>query len=156
MKVVAHGDVDAYCEAHGMDITERHTGRLEDYSGHGLVVVTDNCADKNEYYWLKYKFLKRRIVLLSTHWEDRDLSDFVDYMNTRDLETRRTHPGGRPLFGTRSEEEMAVVRRIFELRDAGVTMRKIAEDPGVRYADGRKIPVSTIQVILGNRGRYDV
>lgn len=155
MRVVAHGDVDAYCDAHGMVIVERYTGKLEEYNGSGFVIVTDNCADKNEYYWLKYQLLHRRVILMSTHWEDKDLSDFIEYMAARDAEKKKKPKrGGRVLFGKRSEAEMAAVRRIFELRDAGHTLRQISDDPEVRYPDGRQIPVSTIQVILGNRGRY--
>ena len=58
------------------------------------------------------------------------------------------------MFGTQSEEAMAVTRKIFELRDAGYTLRQISEHPEVGYLDGRKMSVSTIQVILKNRSRY--
>jgi hypothetical protein len=153
MNVVAHGNVDAYCEAHGMQITERYVGRLEDYRGKGLILVTDNCSDKNDYYYLKYRLRMRGIELVSLWWHDQGIEEFLEYKMRRDAE-HRARNGGRRLFGMQSEEAMAVVRRIFELRDAGKTMRQISDDPEVKYPDGREIPVSTIQVILRNRGRY--
>ena len=153
MVVVAHGNVDAYCEAHGMVIGERYTGSLEEYRGNGLILVTDNCADKNDYYYLKYRLRMRGIELVSTHWHDPAIEEFLAYQERRDAEQRRRR-GGRRLFGTQSEEAMAVVRRIFELRDAGKTMREIAADPEVCYTDGQRMTVSTIQVILSNRERY--
>jgi len=153
MVVVAHGNVSEYCEAHGLTIGSRYEGKLEEYSGDGLILVTDNCADKNDYYYLKYRFRMRGIELVSTHWHDQGVEDFLEYKMKRDAE-RRVKKGGRRLFGLQSEEAMAVVRRIFELRDAGCTLRQISDDPGVKYPDGRKMPVSTIQVILKNRERY--
>lgn len=154
MIVVAHGDVDLYCESHGMTIGERYSGKVEEYTGNGVILVTDNCADLNDYYYLKYMLRMRGIELVSTHWHDRGVEDFVAYMAQRDAE-RRVKRGGRRLFGLQSERDMVVVRKIFSLRDAGYTLRQISDDPGVTYADGRQIPVSTIQVILRNRGRYD-
>ena len=149
MNVVAHGDVSAYCKEHGYVIVERYKGKLEDYRGRGLVIVTDNCADKNDYYYTKYRLLRRRVVLLSTHWEAAELSDFVLYMNERDAEERRGKYRGRPRFGETPEE--ALIRdRIYELRDAGWTLKRIAEE--VRRPDGRTMGISTIQVILKNRG----
>ena len=153
MVVVAHGNVDEYCEAHGMTIGSRYSGKLEEYSGSDLIVVTDNCSDKNDYYYLRYLFRARGIELVSTRWYDPSIEEFLAYKGKRDAE-RRVKNGGRRLFGMQSDEAMAVVRRIFELRDAGYTMRQISDDPGVRYTDGRKMPVSTIQVILRNRERY--
>ena len=46
---------------------------------------------------------------------------------------------------------MAVVERIYELHDAGKKLREIAEDERVSYLDGRKMSVSTIQMIIKNR-----
>ena len=45
--------------------------------------------------------------------------------------------------------------RILELRDAGYTYQKINEDGEVRHPDGRKLGISTIQVILKNRKDYE-
>lgn len=153
MIVVAHGDVSEYCESHGMTIGERYIGKLEKYDGKGLIVVTDNCSDINDYYYLRGILRGKGVELVSTHWHDPAIEGFLAYKEKRDRE-RRTGKGGRRLFGMSSARDMKVVHRIFELRDAGVTMRGISEDPEVRYADGRKISVSTIQVILKNRARY--
>ena len=162
MRVAIHGDtaaLTAYCEAHGMTIVEEYDGDLEYYNGDCLVLVTDNCKDKNEYYYLKYKLLKRKIELVSTHWCDCAISDFVAYM----IAQKNVRHGGRVMFGYRrvngeSVEDpvaMAAVRRIFELRDAGCSLKKISADPEVHYTDGRDLPVSTIQVILRNREKYE-
>lgn len=153
MIVVAHGDVCDYCEAHGMTIWAQYIGRLEDYPGPGRIVVTDNCSDKNDYYYLRGIFRSKGFELISTHWYDPSIEEFLEYKQKRDAE-RRVKRGGRRLFGLQSVRDMEVVRRIFELRDAGKTLRQISADPGVTYADGRQIPVSTIQVILSNRERY--
>lgn len=153
MIVVAHGKVDDYCASHGMTIGERFVGKIEEYTGGGLIVVTDNCSDKNDYYYLRGIFRKKGIELVSTHWYDPAIEDFLEYKERRDAEGR-AKKGGRPLFGTQSDRDMVVVRRIIELRDAGMTMQRISDDPEVRYADGRQISRSTIQVILNNRERY--
>lgn len=162
MRVAAHGDVEAYCKKRGMAIVERYDGKLDDYNGDCLILVTDNCRDKNEYYYLKYKLLKRKIELVSTHWCDCVIADFVAFMEQREREDRREKSGGRLMFGFKREDSaivedpvaMATVRRIFELRDLGWKYREIAEDDGVCYPDGGKLPLSTIQTILKNRSRY--
>lgn len=166
MRVAIHGDrekLEEYCEAHGMTIVEEHDGDPVDYHGDCRVLVTDNCSDKNEYYRLKYKLLKRKIELRSTHWCDCAIADFVEYMVCEDKRNRREKHGGRVMFGYRrlhgkvvvDPMAMAVVRRIFKLRDAGLTLKKIAADPDVCYVDGTDLPLSTIQTILKNRSRYE-
>jgi len=153
MNVVAHGKVDDYCAEHRLRIVERYTGKLEDYEGRRGIVVTDNCSDQNDYYYLRDMFRSRGVELVSTHWFNEDIECFLEYKRFRDTE-RRVKKGGRQLFGTQSDRDMAVVRRIIEMRDLGYTLRRIADAPDVCYADGRRMAVSTIQVILKNRGRY--
>ena len=156
MFVVAHGDVAEFCEKHGFVICDTYTGKLEDYKGQGLVVVTDNCADKHEFYYMKLLFMRKKITLLSTHWEDESISDFVQYIRTRE---NKSGIGGRLAFGfTRNgltPDGKKIAQRIFELRDAGMKYSEIQNDPGVRHLDGRKMSISTIQVILKNRGKYE-
>jgi hypothetical protein len=53
------------------------------------------------------------------------------------------------------DERMAVVKRIFELGDQGYTLRQIQADEDVHHDDGRKLAISTIQLILKNRKDYD-
>lgn len=160
MHVVAHGNVDVYCESHNMQITERYEGKLENYTGSGLIIVTDNCSDINDFYCLKLKLMRKKITLISTHWEDKALSEFVEYLKKAD---KRSLNGGRLPFGFRrvkgkivhNEEAFKIARRIIELRDEGETYKSITEDPGVHHLDGRKMGISTIQVILSNRSKYE-
>jgi intein-encoded DNA endonuclease-like protein len=53
------------------------------------------------------------------------------------------------------EEGREVVRRILELRDSGCAYREIREDAGVHHRDGRKLSISTIQIIVKNREEYE-
>ena len=156
MIVCAHGEVSEFCEKSGMTIYEHYTGDLESYEGTCPVIVTDREMTKNEYYYLKMKLLRRRIELVSINHCDKDLSEFVAYLNQRQ---RKEKHGGRLPFGFTStgvdEKKMAVVRRILELRDAGYTYKQIQKDPDVHHGDGRELSISTIQVILGNRSKYE-
>ena len=162
MNVAAHGNVDAYCEAHGMTIVERYAGDVSEYAGRCGVLVTDNCEDQNEYYYVKYKLMLRKIELVSTHWGDAGVEDFVRYLGERELLNRKKYTG-RAAFGFKRvggvdmiiPEAREIARRIIALRDAGVSFRKIVEDEGVHYLDGRKMSISTIQVILKNRSKYE-
>lgn len=156
MIVVAHGDVAEFCERNGMVIGSAYIGKLEDFHGSGAVVVTDNCESKHDFYYLKLRLMRRRVTLLSTHWYDSDLRDFVAYVQERES---KKSAGGRLPFGyTRNgllPEGKKIAQRIIALRDAGVTYAKIQNDPEVHHLDGRKMSISTIQVILENRERYD-
>lgn len=146
MLVCAHGEVSEYCESHDMIIVERYGGKIEDYDGCCCVLVTDREMSSAEYCFLKGQMLARGVDLVSTRYADTEVLDWGFAP-----EQKR---GGRPKFGERSEAEMAVVRKIFELKDSGATYREIQDDENVCYLDGRKIPISTIQVILKNRDSY--
>ena len=148
MIVCAHGEVTEYCESRDMIIMERYTGDIENYCGVCPVLVTDREMSSGEYYYLKGKMLARGVELVSTRYVDTE--NLVQGTVKEVSEKRR----GRRKFGDGSEAEMAVVRRIFELRDAGVTMREISEDPEVHRMDGERMSVSTIQTILNNREKY--
>ena len=151
MIVCAHGEVSEYCKNHGMTICDQHIGDIEEYQGVCRVLVTDAPMGENEFYALKLKMLKRGVELVSIDHSDEAMSEFVSYLA---MQSRGGNGGGRPRFGSGSKAEMAVVRRIFELRDAGCTLREISESPEVAYLDGRRISVSTIQGILRNREKY--
>lgn len=152
MIVCAHGEVSEYCKNHGMTICDQHIGSIEEYKGVCRVLVTDAPMGENEFYALKLKMLKRGVELVSVDHSDEAMSEFVSYLA---MQSRGSSGGGgRPRFGSGSEAEMAVVRRIFELRDAGRTLREISADPEVVRSDGRRISVSTIQGILRNREKY--
>lgn len=156
MIVAAHGNVSEFCEKAGMTVYEKYEGDLESYNGSCPVIVTDQQMSKNEFYYLKCKLLRRRVELISVHHCDRELSEFVAYI---DMMERREKHGGRLPFGFVKggvdEKKMAVVRRIFELRDTGHTYKQIQKDPDVHHGDGRELSISTIQVILNNRSKYE-
>lgn len=160
MVVVAHGEVDAYCNEHDMIIGDRYDGDLLEYKGRYAVVVTDAGVSKNEYFYMKYKLLLRKVELISVKWASVELSEFVVYC--AEQESKRRKKSGRVRFGSQRRggmivddpAGMRVVNRIFELRDSGATYERIRNDEGVHHLDGRKMSISTIQVILGNRDKY--
>lgn len=150
MIVCAHGEVSEYCESRDMIVVEQYTGEIENYGGVCRVLVTDQDMSPTEYYYLKGKMLLQGVELVSVRYVDSEnLSQGV----VREVAEKRGSLGRRK-FGDGSEAERAVVDRIFELRDAGYKLRAISDDPKVRYLDGRKMPISTIQVILKNREKY--
>lgn len=150
MIVCAHGEVTEYCKNRDMIIIERYTGDIENYGGVCRVLVTDQDMSAGEYYFLKGKMLARGIELVSTQYVDMEN---LSYDKVQEVYEKR--PGaGRKKFGTGSAAERAVVDRIFELRDSGCTLKEISEDERVSYLDGRKMALSTIQVILKNRDKY--
>ena len=160
MLVCKHGEVSAYCAERDMVICEQYTGNLEDYDGNCRVLVTDQRMGENEYYFLKGKLLARGVELVSIWYKDNKLlSEFLAYQ----AERRKENYNGRQPFGfqrkngevTENPEMMKVVRRILDLRDAGMSYRLIREDEGVHHPDGRKISVDTIRQIIKNRGRYE-
>ena len=150
MIVCAHGEVSEYCESHDMVIVGRYTGDIEGYNGVCPVLVTDQDMSQGEYYFLKGKMLARGVELVSTRYPDsKNLAKY-------EIPKKPTKYGGRQRFGTGSDFERAVIQRIFELADAGKTLREIAADEKVGYLDGRKMSISTIQLIIKNRGKYEV
>lgn len=150
MIVCAHGEVSEYCENRDMIIVEQYTGEIENYGGVCRVLVTDREMSPGEYYYLKGKMLAQGVELVSVRYID---TENLSHGVVKTVQEKRPARGHRK-FGDSSETEMAVVRRIFELRDLGFTLRAISEDEQIRYLDGRKMPISTIQVILKNREKY--
>lgn len=160
MIVCGHGNVSDFCAERDMVVCERYEGDLSDYRGSCTVVVSDQDMSEGEYYYLKGSLLNRGIELISTRYKDNPaMLEYLAYMKER----QREKYGGRQPFGyyrrngevIENPEMMAVVRRILELRDAGITLRGIQEDAGVHHPDGRKISISTIQQIIKNRDRYE-
>jgi hypothetical protein len=153
MKVCANGVVADFCKNHGMEIVEHYVGDIENYDGNCRVLVTDKELEKYEYYYLKGKLLAQGVELISTKsWSAEPKEE---------VESKRK--GGRYMFGfhqtngevTLHDNGRVVVKRILELRDAGYTYREIQNDPGVHHPDGRMIGISTIQIILSNREKYE-
>lgn len=156
MLVCAHGDVAKFCESHDMIICSTYTGELRDYRGVIRVLVTDSDMSESEYYFLKGELLASGVELISTrHKDDKLFTDYLIYANDR----RKEKYGARVSFGYYREngrivehpQNILVVRRIHELRDAGLTIRAIREDDSVRHPDGRKLSISTIQKIIKKR-----
>lgn len=156
MLVCAHGDVAEFCEERDMIICSVYTGELRDYRGICRVLVTDSDISEGEYCLLKGELLASGVELISTRYTDNKL--FADYLicaNSR----RKEKYSARVSFGYYREngrivehpQNILVVRRIHELRDAGLTIRAIREDEGVRHPDGRKLSISTIQKIIKKR-----
>lgn len=161
MIVCTHGNVDNFCRNRYMVPVCRYEGNIEDYSGVCRILVTDSVISEREYYSLKSKMLSQGVELVSTLYED---SEFVSQIIVENLEkNRREKHGGRYKFGFQNvdgelkltEKGRAVVKRIFELRDAGCSYHTIRRDVGVRHLDGRMLAVSTIQIILENRKVYE-
>jgi hypothetical protein len=160
MMVCAHGDVSEFCMARGMEICETWSGDIAKYDGVCRVLVTDANVSEYEYYYLKGFCLARGIELISTRYEDdKLLVGYLHYENSRRKEKLRTRqPFGWKVSGgvvVESPEEMAVVRLILKLRDAGLTLREITEDERMVRPNGARLSMSTIQNIIKNRKNYD-
>ena len=159
MVVCAHGDVTEFCKNHELLILEHHDGTLDDYKGKCPVVVTDQKMTREEYDTQKCVLFGRGIELVSVDWTD----DEVILRLLRNQIISRKNRSGRQMFGYSRKNGMvmenpalfAVARRVIELRDAGCSYREIQADPDVRWTDGREIAVSTLQVIVKNRTRYE-
>lgn len=160
MRVCAHGDVAAFCRDHEMVICETWGGSIESYRGDCRVLVTDQSMTENEYYFLKSRLMARGVELVSTHHkDDESMVGFLVYANERDKQRYvRRLPLGRRWSGGEVVEDadgMAVVARILELRDGGLTYREIREDEKVRRPDGKMYSLSTIQSVVKNRKFYE-
>ena len=159
MLVCAHGAVSDFCKEHGMVIAEYFYGNVEDYSGVCPVLVTDAIENESEYYYLKGKMLARGIELISVKHKDCDkMLAYLAYEAKRDSEDRKKY-GGRRIFGFDAngltEHGRVVVGRILELRDMGYKYRQIQSDSGVHHPNGNSLSISTIQIIVKNREKYE-
>lgn len=160
MIVCGHGNVTDYCKKRDMVIGEIWTGDIEKYNGPFHVLVTDREMSESEYYFLKGKMLASGIELISTRYKDNKLmTDYLSYQAAQ----RKERYGGRQPFGyyrrngvvVENPAMMYVARKIIELRDSGVSLKKIQDNPEIHHPDGRKISVSTIQQIIKNREKYE-
>ena len=161
MIVCAHGNVDLFCGTRGMIPVCRYDGEIEDYSGVVRILVTDREMSDREYYLLKSTMLAKGVELVSIHHED---SEFISKFIVESLEAKHhKKSGGRCKFGFQkidgemklTDKGRAVVNRIFEMRDRGCTYNVIRNDDNVHHPDGRKLAISTIQIILDNRKVYE-
>lgn len=160
MMVCAHGNVVDFCEQREMTICETWDGDLRDYKGYCRVLVTDSEMSENEYYFLKGEMLARGIELISTRYKDDKLMvDFLAYSNGR---RKEKYTGRLPYGFYRKDgrvleipEAIAIARRVIELHDEGLTIRRIQETEGICNSFGKPFSVSTIQKIIKNRGKYE-
>lgn len=155
MIVCSHGNVKEFCEANDMLIVEDYDGEIENYRGLFRVLVTDQKMSENEYYTLKGQMLRNGYELVSVDHRDRHCTiGLVIHMASQ----RREKFGGRHMFGVGDDgltnQGRLVVKRIFEMRDAGFTYRQIQADENVCHPDGRNLSISTIQTIVKNREKY--
>ena len=142
MMVCAHGDVTEFCNARGMVICEIYEGDIREYRGNARVLVTDSDVSESEYYFLKGEMLAKGYELISTRYDDNEvLSKYIRYSVDRRKDTRRSR---KPLYA----REDPAVDRILELSAAGMSLRAIREDEGVRRADGKMYSVSTIAEVI--------
>ena len=165
MIVCGHGDVSEYCESHDMIVMDRYDGNIEDYRGVCPVLVTDQDMSETEYFFQKGRLLAHGIELISTRHDDNKLmAEYAILALEKAKESRKEKTGGRCKFGfcrvdgaiVPNEKEMKVVRKIIELRDAGLTYRKIQANEEVRHPNGSQLSISTIQTIYLNRESYEV
>lgn len=159
MVVCAHGDVDKFCEKHKIEILERYNGDLEDYIGNCVVIVTDQQMTREQYESLKCTMFGRGLEVISTEWTD----DAIILALLRQTVDRRKRRGGRNPFGYRKEDGelveipmlIDVARDVIRMRDAGRTLKYIRDHEDIRHLDGKKISMSTIQLIIKNRRMYE-
>lgn len=163
MIVCGHGDVEKYCEDKNMIIVERYDGCIEDYNGVSRVLVTDQGMTEGAYYSLKAKMLAKGVELVSIHYEDTpSVSEYIVHSTNESIQDRQKHTG-RHQFGfamkngvkVHHEHNFNVAKTIIELRDKGLTLAKIQDDPEVKHPDGRKLSLSTINTIIKNRKDYE-
>jgi hypothetical protein len=160
MMVCGHGDVAEFCETRNMLVCEQYSGDLTNYRGDSHVLVTSQDMTEIEYYLFKGKLMRRGVELISTRYEDDPR--MIKLLMCQMVDSKRSY-GGRQMFGYRRkngeivpvEGSLDVVRRILEMRDKGFTLRQIREDEGVHHPDGKKLSISTIQLIIKNREKYE-
>lgn len=146
MMVCAHGNVTEFCNARGMVICEVYEGNIREYRGHARVLVTDSDVCESEYYFLKGEMLAKGYELISTKYDDNEmLSKYIRYSVNR---RKEKYHHRKPLADRDDSASLGVVDRILALRAAGLSLRAIQEDEGVRRADGKKYSVSTIAEVI--------
>lgn len=144
--------------------------------------------DINVYFWYRMELLtKKNVSLISVAEDFGKFGVFSDMLRTfticcaqmeRDNITKRTssgrsikasnggYSGGKAPMGYKvkdgalviNEEEAKTVKRAFELRDSGETIRSVVSklnEEGYRGRKGNPFTISTIQSILGNRKTYE-
>ena len=153
-----------------------------------IVAKSDRVAhDINVYYYYKMMLLKKNIKLISIDEDFGQFGVFANMLEAftlcvaemeRDSINKRTsagrkvkaasggYSGGQAPMGYKvqdgkliiNEDEARVVRKVFELRDSGMTMMDIVDTlnrEGYKTRKGNKFLISTVQSILNNRKTYE-
>lgn len=165
MIVCGHGEVTEFCREHDMTVAAQYVGEIADYTGDIKTIVTGQEMSVQEFLYLRMVMLGRGYDVRSIQHTDIDkkMGEFLEYVGIQEMNRRKEKYGGRQPFGyyrrngvvVENPAMMYVARKIIELRDAGMTMREIQDNPEIHHPDGRKISVSTIQQIIKNRGKYE-
>ncbi len=157
MNVVIHGEAREYCDSLGLVVVGEYDGSLEEYKGLCPIVVTGEDMEENEYYYLKYLLLRRKVELISVRWNNEHLNSFVVYLNEREHDRGR-HTGRLPYGFMRrngvvveNPEKILVALEILRLRDEGKTYRDIKK----RLPREMDMSISTIATICEHRERYE-
>lgn len=152
-----------------------------------VVAKTDRVArDIEIYYYYKMMLRKKNIELYSVAEDFGSMGAFKPFLESftlcvatmeRDNITKRTssgrrmkaktggYSGGRTPMGYHAsngglvidENEATIVRRVFELRNSGMTMRGICDklnEEGYTTRGGKAFVISTVQSILRNERTY--
>lgn len=152
-----------------------------------VVAKSDRVArDINIYYYYKMMLLRKDLKLISVAEDFGQMGVFSTMLEAftmccaqmeRENITKRTsagrkvkaaqggYSGGRAPMGYRvengtlvvNEDEAKIVRRVFELRDAGTPLLSIVDalnDEGYKTRKGKDFVLSTVQGIVNNRKTY--
>lgn len=152
-----------------------------------VVAKSDRVArDINIYYYYKMMLLRKDLKLISVAEDFGQMGVFSTMLEAftmccaqmeRENITKRTsagrkvkaaqggYAGGRAPMGYRvengtlvvNEDEAKIVRRVFELRDAGTPLLSIVDalnDEGYKTRKGKDFVLSTVQSIVNNRKTY--
>lgn len=163
MDVTGIGDVAEFCQKRGMTVTERYEGDPLLYRGPGKTIVWGGYHKMFEFYYVKFKLLRRGIGLLSVQdYGDMGavLEQFVAYLARRERDA-----AGRPPFGWRREEgglvpvpeELRLADEILLLHSGGCSYREIAQRlraEGKTRPDGVSVSVSTVTRVCKRKELY--
>lgn len=153
-----------------------------------IVAKSDRLArDINLYFYYKFVLQKKNIDLLSVQEDFGSMGAFAGVLQSLTMfiaEQERTniakrtsagrsmkaksggYAGGRAPYGYRVENSQLVVRddeaemvkRIFELRESGLTLQDIADllsDEGCRSRSNKRFGASQIKSVLSNQKTYE-
>lgn len=163
MNVTGIGDVAEFCQKKHMTVTETWDGDPLLYQGRSKMIVWGGYHRMFEFYYVKFKLLRRGVGLLSVQdYGDMGyvLEQFVVY-----LAQREKGPGSRAPFGWHRErgelvpvpEELALADEILRLRGEGCSYREISRRllaEGMLRPGGVSVSVGTIGRVCSRKELY--